>query len=176
MGSEYCCPGVFQATDTPNGAYCCVGPTDLPLSRFSDCFPNCGVTSTTTTSTDAATQSCATTIMINDPNYSSEVNALGATATPVGSSQPISEHSTINSIPTGSATVTESSGSAASTTGSSSSAASSSASSAGSSSSASGASASSTGTSSSKGLAARITGIPFAGAFMLAGGIAVAAM
>ncbi|KAF2155125.1 hypothetical protein K461DRAFT_108340 [Myriangium duriaei CBS 260.36] len=181
LGTNYCCPGIFEAMDSSNGAFCCVGATNLPAPRFSDCYPHC----TSTTSAPAltpASQSCLTTIMVTDSAYSSKVNALGATQTSsnsFGATSPLSGQS--SPVVTGNTSSSESSSgsssgssgsSKASTTALSGTKTSSGSSSQGSS--ASGGSSSSS-TSASQALAARITSGPMAGAFMVAGGLAAIA-
>ncbi|KAG8625424.1 hypothetical protein KVT40_007175 [Elsinoe batatas] len=200
-GTLYCCPGVaYNDTDEyPSGSgFCCVGAV-FPIpgaGRFSDCFPNCGKTSSLSEVNIlpiTESQSCRTTIMFTDSEYTSKANAYGAAIT---TPLTINTESAVLTRPVQPTTaedptssVTQSGGSSTpSSTSAGSSGASSSASSAASSattgfsgpaitgSTSNSAAGASTSTSPSSALGARITSGPMAGALMVAGGILAAAL
>ncbi|TKX20716.1 hypothetical protein C1H76_7102 [Elsinoe australis] len=204
-GKVYCCPGVaYNDTDEyPSGSgYCCVGAVfPIPGGRFSDCFPNCNPTASGASPTSSEvnilpiteTQSCRTTIMFTDSQYTSKANAYNAGIT---GPLTLNTESAITTTrlsrgptdDTGNGTMSEISSTAASTTGgttalsgtrtqgSSATTGFSGPAITGSTSTSNSAGSQSTGTSASSALGGRITSGPLAGAFMIAGGILAAAL
>ncbi|PNS18114.1 hypothetical protein CAC42_4073 [Sphaceloma murrayae] len=207
-GALYCCPGVFynDTDESPSGSgYCCVGAYfPIAASQFSD---RARPSLTLPTSSDESvnilpiteTQSCRTTIMFTDAEYTSKANAYGAGITGPLSFNTASAITTtfLSRGPTddtGGTSVEESGTRSPSTTGmtgtTSTTGVSGSTSTApssvttgfsgpaitASSTSATAASASSSGTSASSALGGRITSGPMAGAFMVVGGILAAAL
>ncbi|KAF2154495.1 hypothetical protein K461DRAFT_293136 [Myriangium duriaei CBS 260.36] len=182
-GQSWCCPGQVLGSDgiwavasnNDDGAYCCFGAAPMPTDSSADlnkpCFPYCEAKS-------AGPQTCSATVALNDPKYTSKINAGGDKPTSTGST---SGTSTSSSTPTSNSADTTTSSTTASGTnaanGTNGSSGSGTAQTDGSASATGGTgSSSSSATSASKGLGARVTSGPLVGAFMAAGGYLVAAM
>ncbi|KAF4550505.1 Hypothetical protein D9617_17g047730 [Elsinoe fawcettii] len=198
-GKLYCCPGVARndSDEFPrDSGYCCVGAAfPIPASQFSDCFPNCQASNVLPTSASEVnilpiteSQSCRTTIMFTDSDYTSKANAYGASITGPLSINTESAVFTRPVSPTTAADPTTGSGGSSTTpsmTGTGSGGTTSTASLATTgfsgpavtgSSSRSGSGIAASATSSSSALGAKITSGPMAGAIMVAGGILAAAL